>query len=210
VNRFLVVDDHELLRRGLKMMLGESFPACEVGEAANAAEAIELLARASWDLLLLDLTLPGRSGLELLETVKERWPRLPVLVVTSAPEETLAVRCIRAGAAGYVTKSSASDELAGAVRKVVAGGHYITSSLAERLAKVLGGGDLADPHDLLSSRELQVISLVATGHTQREIAAELHLSEKTIATYRTRISEKLGISTLVELTRYAIQHKLVD
>jgi DNA-binding NarL/FixJ family response regulator len=133
-----------------------------------------------------------------------------VLVLSAYPEEEFAVRCLRLGAAGYLTKNSAADELVAAARKALEGGKYVTAALAERLAAVLGGGLRGQPHDALSGRELQVVRLVATGRTMKEIAAELHLSEKTIATYRARIAEKLGISTSVELTRYAMQHKLVE
>jgi DNA-binding NarL/FixJ family response regulator len=208
--RILVVDDHEMVRRGLASMLVECFPECEFGEAQSEQRALEQLSGQRWDLVLLDINLPGRSGLEVLQEVKERWPRLPVLIVSSYPEQAVAVRCIRGGAAGYLTKDSAADELAAAVKKTLAGGRYITATLAERIAKVLGGDGQQDPHELLSSRELQVVRMVANGRTQKEIAAELHLSEKTIATYRARIAEKLGLSTGVELAKYALQHDLVD
>jgi two-component system, NarL family, invasion response regulator UvrY len=160
--------------------------------------------------VLLDVNLPGRGGLELLEELHRVLPRLPVLVVSAYAEEEFAVRCIRAGAAGYLTKNSASDELVTAARKALAGGKYVTATLAERLAGVLGGEVSGRPEEVLSARELQILRLVAHDRTTREIAAELHLSEKTVATYRARIAGKLGISTRVELTRFAIQHGLAD
>jgi DNA-binding NarL/FixJ family response regulator len=210
MTRMLVVDDHEVVRRGTRQVLAEGFPGAAFGEAATAADALALLTAERWDLLLLDINLPGRSGLEVLEDVRRLWPRLPVLVLSAYPEEEFAVRCLRLGASGYLTKSSAADELVAAVRKALDGGKYVTAALAERLASVLGGGVRGEPHESLSGRELQVVRLVATGRSMKEIAAELHLSEKTIATYRARIAEKLGVSTNVELTRYALQHKLVE
>jgi len=160
--------------------------------------------------VLLDINIPGRSGLEVLSDARRLYPRLPVLVLSAYPEEEFAVRCLRLGAAGYLTKNSASDELVAASRKALEGGKYVTAALAERLAAVLGGEVRSEPHETLSGRELQVLRLVASGLTLKEIAGQLHLSEKTIATYRARISAKLGVSTGVELTRYALQHKLVD
>jgi len=210
VTRILLVDDHEVVRRGVRLVVAEGFPAAEFGEARTASEALALLAAERWDLLVLDITLPGRSGLDVLEDVRRQWPRLPVLVLSAYPEEEFAVRCLRLGAAGYLTKGSAADELVAACRKALEGGKYVTAALAERLAAVLGGTVRGQPHDALSGRELQVIRLVASGRTMREIAAELRLSEKTIATYRARIAQKLGVSTNVDLTRYALQHKLVE
>lgn len=210
MTRLLVVDDHEVVRRGTRQVLAEGFPGATFGEAATAAEALARLEEERWDLLVLDINLPGRSGLEVLEDVRRQWPKLPVLVLSAYPEEEFAVRCLRLGAAGYLTKNSAADELVAASRKALEGGKYVTAALAERLATVLGGGLRGQPHEALSGRELQVVRLVASGKTMKEIAAELNLSEKTIATYRARIADKLGVSTNVELTRYALQHKLVD
>lgn len=210
MTRILVVDDHEVVRRGLEQILAERLPGAHVGTADRYPLALDLLSRERWDLALVDVNLPGRSGLELLEEVRRRWPRLPVLMVSAYPEEEFALRSIRLGASGYVTKDSAADELVAAVRKALAGGHYVTATLAERLASHLGGDGAQAPHELLSARELQVLRLVASARTLKEIGADLHLSEKTIATYRTRISHKLGLSTNVELTRYALQHKLVS
>ncbi len=210
MRRLLVVDDHEVVRRGTRQVLAEGFPGAAFGEAGTAAEALAALQAGRWDLLVLDINLPGRSGLEVLEDVRRQWPQLPVLVLSAYPEEEFAVRCLRLGASGYLTMSSAADELVAAARKALEGGKYVTAALAERLAAVLGGGVQSEPHEALSGRELQVVRLVATGRSMKEIAAELHLSEKTIATYRARIADKLGLSTNVELTRYALQHKLVE
>jgi two-component system invasion response regulator UvrY len=208
MSRVLVVDDHEVVRRGLRHILAEALPDATLEEAGSSEEALNAIARAPWDLVLLDVNLPGRSGLEVLEDARRLRPGLPILVVSAYPEEEFAVRCIRLGAAGYLTKTSAATELAAAARKAISGGKYVTPRLAERLVDVLGGASSL-PHEALSTRELQVLRLVASGRTAKEIAAELHLSEKTIATYRARISEKLGLSTIAELTRYAVQHGLV-
>ncbi len=210
MTRILIVDDHEIVRRGLSQILAEGFPGARFVEARTSSDALEQLTVQPCDLVLLDINLPGRSGLELLEQLKERWPRLPVLVVSAYPEEEFAVRSIRLGAAGYLTKDSASDELLTAARKVLSGGKYVTATLAEKLAAVLGGSERQEPHEVLSSRELEVLRMVASAQTLKEIAGELHLSEKTIATYRARISQKLGLASNVELTRYALQHRLVD
>jgi len=210
MRRILVVDDHEVVRRGLRQVLAAAFPDAELVDADTSEAAVAALSKGPWDLALLDMNLPGRSGLELLEEAKRLWPAMPVLVVSAYPEEELAIRCLRLGAAGYVTKNSASDELVAAARKAMSGGKYVTARLAERLVQVLGGEVQQLPHEALSSRELQVLRLVATGKTGKEIALELHLSEKTIATYRARISAKLGVSTNVDITRYALKHKLVD
>lgn len=210
MTRVFVVDDHEVVRRGLQHLLADHLPDCDFGEAASAAPALEQLALGGWDLVLLDLNLPGRDGLELLGDIRSRWPDLPVLVISAYPEEEFAVRCLRQGAAGYVTKASLGDELVTAVTRVLGGGRYVSAELAERLAGLLAEPRASAAHELLSARELQVLRLVARGRSQKEIAAELSLSEKTIGTYRARIAEKLGISTSVELTRYALQHHLVD
>jgi DNA-binding NarL/FixJ family response regulator len=204
----LLVEDHELMRQGTQGVLGVALPGVSIGEARNSAEANAQLAGRPWDLMVLDLNLPGRSGLEVLQDVRTSYPHLKVLILSASPEEELATRCIRLGAAGYVTKASASDELVLAVRKVLAGGRYVSASLAELLAKELGGAEPSSPHDLLSPRELQVLRYIAQGRTLREIGEALHLSEKTVATYRARIAEKLAISRIADLTRYAIKHGL--
>lgn len=210
MTRILIVDDHEVVRRGLRQILAEALPDASIDEAGTSEAALGAIASVAWDLVLLDINLPGRSGLEVLEDARRLRPALPVVVVSAYPEEEFAIRCIRLGAAGYLTKNTASSELVAAARKALSGGKYVTARLAERLMDVLGGEGNPSPHEALSSRELQVLRLVASGRTSKEIAAELHLSEKTIATYRARISDKLGISTIVELTRYALQHQLVD
>jgi len=208
--RILIADDHELIRRGLRGLLLDHFPGAEIADAADAREALEAIGEGEWDLALVDINMPGRSGLELLRDLRRLKPSLPVLVVSAHTEEDFALRALKLGAAGYVSKQSASDVLVGAVRKVLAGGRHVSAAVAEKLAQAAAEGWSGTPQENLSHRELQVLQMIARGKTIKEIAAELALSEKTIATYRSRISEKLGLSTNVELTRFALQHKLVD
>lgn len=208
--RILLADDHELVRHGTRRVLAEAIPGVDFGEARNAAEAIAALVADTFSLLVLDLNMPGRGGLEVLEESRRRWPDIPVLVLTAYPEEELAVRCMRLGAAGYVTKGSAAAELVAAVRKVFSGGKYVTAAVGERLAAFVGGSSELLPHEILARRELQVLKLVASGRTLKEIGVELGLSEKTVATYRARLADKLGFSRNVELVRYAMKHGLVD
>jgi len=210
MTRILIADDHEVVRRGLKDILADEFDKVQVGEARTSPETLEAALKQNWDLVLLDINMPGRSGLEVLEELKRLRPKIPVLVLSAFSEEDYALRSLKLGASGYLTKQSASDELRAAVRKLMAGGKYVTSTLAEKLAASLAGASPATPHEALSNRELQVLRLIAVGKTVKEIAAELSLSEKTVGTYRTRISDKMGLGTNVELTRYALQHKLVD
>ncbi len=210
MTRILIVDDHEIVRRGLKQILTDEFPQLHVGEAGDARQALEAVHKQPWDVVLLDINMPGRSGLEALEDFKRARPGMPVVVLSAFPEADFALRSLKLGACGYVSKQSASDELLTAIRKALAGGRYITPALAEKLAANLAGDFAADPHETLSNRELQVLRLIATGKTVKEVASQLSLSEKTVGTYRTRISEKMGLATNVELTRYALQHRLVD
>jgi DNA-binding NarL/FixJ family response regulator len=208
--RILIADDHELLRRGLSQILTEAFPDIQLGEAGDARQALDVAARQDWDIALLDINMPGRSGMDLLQDLKRLYPRLPVVLLTAFPEKDYAVRAFKLGASAYVSKQSASGELVAAVRKALTGGRFITPSLAEALAATVAGDSPALAHELLSNRELEVMRLVAVGKSLKEIAAQLSLSEKTIGTYRTRISRKLGLSTNVELARYATRHHLVD
>ncbi len=206
--KILLVDDHEVVRRGLKQLLAEAAPRVDFGEAATVPQARKLL-RKPWDLVVLDISLPGCSGFELLADVKREQARTPVLVLSIFPEEEFAVRAFRLGAAGYLAKASLADEMIAAVKKVLAGGRYVSPALAERLAAALGGRP-GRAHETLSPRELEVLRLVASGRTVKEIAALLALSHKTIATYRARLAQKLGLSSNVELARYALRHQLVE
>jgi DNA-binding NarL/FixJ family response regulator len=210
MTRVLIADDHPIVRQGLREILTARLGSVAVSEASDAGEAINSLMREDWDLVLLDINLPGRSGLEVLEEAKRLRPKTPVLVLTSYPEEQFAIRSFKLGASGYLTKQSAPDELITAVQRILAGGKYVTASLAERLAANLGAGSDQAPHEALSNRELQVLRLVALGKSMKAIAGELALSEKTVATYRTRISEKTGLKTNVEIARYALKQGLVE
>jgi DNA-binding NarL/FixJ family response regulator len=208
--RILLVDDHEIVRRGLRQLLAEAYPQADFGEAGRVPAARAAMTLEMWQLVVLDINLPDGSGLELLAQSRQLLPTTPVLVLSAYPEAEFAVRAFKLGAAGYLTKTSVADEMLLAVRRVLAGSKYVSAALAEHLASALGSVATAAPHEALSARELEVLRQVALGHTIREIAAALLLSEKTVATYRSRISEKLGLSTNVELARYALQHELVN
>jgi len=206
----LIVDDHEIVRHGLRDILLSNVPGAEVHEAATAADALDRITATTWGLVLLDINLPDRSGLEVLTESRRLRPETPVLVLTSYPEEQFAVRAFKQGAAGYVTKLEAAEQLIVAVRRVLAGGKYVTSSLAEYLASTLGESPSQAPHELLSQREMQVLKLIAVGKSMKEIAGDLGLSEKTVSTYRTRIAEKANLRTNVEIARYALKQGLVE
>jgi two-component system, NarL family, invasion response regulator UvrY len=208
--RVLIVDDHSIVRRGLKEILADEFPKSEAGEAESSRAALELVATQEWDIVLLDINIPGRSGLEMLVEMKRLRPNTPVLVLSAYPEEEFAIRSLKLGASGYLNKSLSSDEVVIAVKKAMAGGKYVTAALAEKLAASLGSGIQHSPHESLSGRELQILQMIAEGSTIKEIAVDLALSEKTVGTYRSRISKKMGLMTNVELARYALKHRLVD
>src|SRR5512139_3809139 len=205
--RVLLVDDHAVVRSGMRTILEDHIPGVIVEEAVNGDLALEALGK-PYDVIVLDLSMPGRSGIDLLTEIKHRYPKRPVLIMSFHAEELFAVRALRAGAAGYLMKSAAPEELAAAVTKVVRGGRYVTEAVAERLA---AGIDTASgaPHDRLSDREFDVMRGIASGNSVSEIAAQLHLSVKTVSTYRTRLLEKMGMATNAELTRYAINNGLV-
>ncbi|MCS7338467.1 MAG: response regulator transcription factor [Verrucomicrobiae bacterium] len=208
--KILIADDHEIVRRGLRDLLVKELGSVQVEEAGDSRTTMELLGKGPWDLIVLDINMPGRNGLEVLSEARRLCPKTPVLILSMYPEEEFALRAFKLGAAGYINKRSAASELITAVKKVMTGGKYVTSELAEKLAAVLSGEVSHEPHEILSARELQVLRLIAMGKTMKEIAAELALSEKTVATYRARVAEKLGLSTNVELTRYAIRHRLAE
>ena len=208
--RVLLVDDHKIVRRGLRGVIEEDFPDAQFGEAENSQTALELIYRETWDVVLLDINIPGRNGFDVLQEIKHLLPATPVLVVSAYPEEDFAVRALKLRAAGYLTKSRVADELKPAITKALAGGRYVTASLAEKLAESLGEDVKGARHESLSNREFQVLRLVALGRSLKEISGELSLSEKTVGTYRRRIAEKMGLSSNVELARYALQAGLVD
>jgi DNA-binding NarL/FixJ family response regulator len=207
--KILITDDHAVVRQGLKQILAEEFTRAEFGEATNAQEAIDRVWKENWDVVVLDITMPGRSGLEVLKEIKKSRPKLPVLVLSMHPEDQFAVRILKIGASGYMTKESAPNELVGAVKKVMAGGRYVSPSLAEKMASYLAIDVHTPPHERLSDREFLVLRLIASGKTPTAIAKELALSVKTISTYRMRILEKMNMSNNAELTHYAIQNRLV-
>ena len=208
--RILLVDDHTVVRRGLKQILADEFKQAAFGEAGSAQQALDLVGKEHWDIVVLDITMPGRSGLDVMREIRNSRPRLPVLVLSIHPENQFAVRVLTLGAAGYMTKESAAEELVGAVKKVLAGGRYVSTALAERLATNLSRDRVKPPQELLSDREFQVLRLIASGKIVSQIAAELALSVKTISTYRTRILEKMGLRNNAELMHYAMQHQLVE
>jgi DNA-binding NarL/FixJ family response regulator len=206
----LIVDDHPVVRQGLKQILAEEFPSATFGEAQNAPEALDLVTRRRWDIVILDISLPGKSGLELLKELKRKKTTLPVLVLTMLTEEQLAVRVLKAGADGYLKKDNAPDELVRAIKIVLAGGKYVNPTLAQALTFDLAVDTGRPLHASLSDREYNVLCMIASGKTAREIAGDLCLSVKTINTFRGRILKKLNKRTNVELTRYAIENRLVD
>ena len=208
--KILIGDDHAVFRRGLKETLSEAFPKTVFGEARTAQETFELAQRQNWDVIILDISMPGRSGLDILEDLKRSRPRIPILLLTMHPEQQFARRALKAGAAGYLTKDSVPDELKEAIKRIVAGGRYVSATLAETLAVDLRRGADLPLHELLSDREFQVLRMIASGKTVKEVADELSLSVKTVSTYRSRILEKTGMKTNAELIRYALQTQLVD
>jgi two-component system, NarL family, invasion response regulator UvrY len=207
--RVLIVDDHAILRRGLRALLADEFADARFGDASNAEQALEQVGKEEWDVVLLDITLPGKSGLDLLKELKAERPTLPVLVLSVHPEDQFAVRVLKAGAAGYMTKESAPEELVQAIRKILAGGRYVSPTLAERFALSVRKDFTRTPHETLSDREHEIMCRIASGKTVTEIAAELSLSVKTISTYRARILEKLGVKNSAEIILYAIRNGLV-
>lgn len=207
--RILIVDDHAMFREGLKQILAKHSDMRVVDEAGSSQEAMEKILRHKLDVVLLDISLPGRSGADLLTEIRKEKPELPLLVLSMHPEDQYAVRMMKAGASGYVTKESAAEELITAIRKVAVGGRYISSKLAEEMAVALNINTPKLPHQLLSNREFEVMRLLASGKSLKEIADELFLSEKTITTYRARVLEKMKLRNNVELTLYAIENKLL-
>lgn len=208
----MLVDDHLVVREGVKRMIQSAAHDIEiVAEAADSAQAIDLARSAKPEVVLLDVSLPGAGGLDVLQEIKRTQPHVAVVLLTVHPEDQFAVRALRSGADGYLTKDVAPEELVTALRKVHGGGKYVSQSLAERLAESLGAGTAGGAlHERLSNRELQVLRLLATGLSVSEIAKELNLSVKTISTYRSRILEKTGMKTTGELMRYAIEEGLAD
>jgi two-component system invasion response regulator UvrY len=208
--RILIADDHAVFRRGLKETISEAFPRVAFGEAKSAPETLENVRIQNWDIVILDISMPGKSGLDILNDLRRLRPKLPILLLSMHPEEQYARRALKSGAAGYLTKESVPEELKRAVKQIVAGGRYVSATLAEKLAYDLRSGVDVPVHELLSDREFQVLRMIASGKTVKQIADEIALSVKTVSTYRARILEKTGMKTTAELIRYAFQAQLVD
>jgi len=208
--RILLADDHGVVRRGLKDILADEFPNAEFGEAGTTQEMLERLPECDWNMVILDITMPGRCGLEALKEIGRLHPSLPVLVVSMHSEEQYAVRALKAGASGYVNKMRAASDLVMAVHKIVAGGKYISVTVAEKLANHLRPGMDKPSHERLSNREYQIMRMIASGQSNKEIAAELSVSAQTVSTHRSRLLKKMGLRTKTELVRYAIENELVD
>lgn len=208
--RLVIADDHAVVREGLKQILSETPDMLVVGEATTGHEVLDRVRDVEVDLVVLDIAMPGRSGLDTLIHLKRERPSLPVLVLSLHPEDQYAVRVLKAGASGYVTKDSAPDQLVTAIRKVMSGGKYVSPALAERLAYDLSSDSGKPPHAMLSDREYEVLCMIAAGKTVKEIAEKLSLSVKTISTYRARILEKMRLKNNAELTHYVIREGLSD
>ncbi len=209
MHKVLLVDDHAVVRRGVRAILEDHFASIAIHEAGNAEDALTAVTQ-PFDAIVLDLSMPGRDGFDLLAEIKHRAPKTPVLIMSLHSEDQFAMRALKAGAAGYLTKSAAPEQLIAAITKVMRGGRYISETLAERLAVNAASGDTSEtPHERLSDREFDVMRGIASGSSVSEIAAQMHLSVKTVSTYRARLLEKMGMSTNSELTRYALENGLV-
>jgi two-component system, NarL family, invasion response regulator UvrY len=206
----LIADDHAVVRRGLREILTDTLPGADFSEASNGDDVLSGLGKAQVSMLVLDINMPGRSGIDILRDVKHSFPRLPVIILSCQPEEQYAVRCLRAGAAAYINKESAPEELALATKKILSGGRYVSASLAEKLIANLDETAGKPLHEALSDREHEVMKMIAAGTPLTEIGERLHVSVKTISTYRARIMEKMRMTSNAELTRYAMTQGLID
>ena len=208
--RIVIADDHAILRQGVRQILLAQSDMDVVGEAANYSEVMQQVRREECDVLLLDIAMPGKNGIDTLKQVKQEYPKLSVLVLSMYPEDQYAIRALKAGASGYLTKVTAADQLVQAIRQVTRGRRYITAELAESLAANISGNQDVPAHELLSDREFQTLRQIAAGRTLAQIGEELALSPKTVSVYRARLLAKLQLSTNAELTRYALEHNLVE
>jgi len=207
--RVIIVDDHPVVRRGLNQIIAAQKDMQVTGEAENAREALRVIRRTACDAVVLDITLPDASGLEVLNQLQRERPTLPVLIMSIHEEELYALRVLKAGASGYLMKNSVPEELTEAIRKIVSGGRYISPSLAERLASKLASPETSSLHGKLSDREFQIMCLIASGKSLKEIGSTLCISGKTVSSYRVRILQKMNMKTNADLTRYALEHHLV-
>ena len=208
--RVLIADDHAILRRGLKEILVREFVDASCGEAGEAAQVLQQVRSHSWDLVILDVSMPGRSGLDVLSELKQLRPQLPVLVLSMYPEDQYGKRVLKAGAVGYMNKETAPEELVKAIRRVLAGGRYVSTAFAERLASDVRGDPGRPMHEILSNREFEVLRMIASGKTNSQMAEELHLSVTTVSTYRARLLEKMRMANNAELMHYALKNRLID
>jgi two-component system, NarL family, invasion response regulator UvrY len=207
--KILIADDHAIVRKGLVQLLREGYPGVTVAEAVNSNEAMEIARNDSFDVILLDISMPGRNGIETLKQMRTDGIKAPVLMLSMHPEGQYAIRCLKAGASGFINKETATEELLGAIQKLLSGKKYITAAVAEKLAESMSEHGQRPLHESLSDREMQVLQQIASGKTVSDIAEEISLSVNTISTYRSRILEKLQLSNNSELTRYAIENDLV-
>lgn len=208
--KILIADDHAVVRQGVQYILMNEFKEVEFGEARNAEEVLDKVKKRDWDMVILDIKMPGKSGLNILEQLKNVRPHLAVFILSMYPEEQYAMRLLKSGASGYMNKENAPEELARAVRKVLTGGVYISPSFTQKLIAEFGTDSNRPLHETLSSREFQVMLMIASGNSLTEIAKEIHLSVKTIGTYRTRILEKLNMNTNAQLISYALENRLIE
>jgi DNA-binding NarL/FixJ family response regulator len=206
----LIIDDHTIVRRGIRAITEDALNDIEIHEAGSALEGLAILCVHPTDLVVLDIGLPDRNGFELLKQIRQKWPRLPILILSMYNEDQYGLRAMQAGAAGYLNKASVPENLVLAIRKILAGGRYVSPELAEKLAEHVSGMTLEQPHQTLSDREFQILCMIGSGKTASEIANVLCLSIKTISTYRARILEKMHLKNNAELTYYTISHQLVD
>lgn len=207
--RVLIADDHAIVRRGLKQVILEEYPSATVGEVADAEELLKEVINHEWNIVICDMNMPGRSGLDALNQIKQASPHLPVLIMSMYPEDQYALRVLKAGASGYLEKDTIHDDIIKAIQTLQLGKKFITPSIAEKLAATLGQDTTQQSHEILSDREFDVFKLLASGKSVSEIAAQLSLSATTVSTYRSRIMEKMGIQSNAGLTRYALEQKLI-
>lgn len=208
--RVLIADDHAIVRQGLRQILSDTPDLTVSGEAENGVQAVQMVRAGEWDVVLMDVSMPDRNGIDALKLIKKEHPRLPVLILSMYPEEQYAIRALKAGAAGYLTKQSAPELLVTAIRQVASGKKYVSPSLAEELANAIGDDSERPPHEKLSDREYQTLCMIASGKTPAEIAEALNLSVKTVSVYRARLLEKMNLRNNAELTHYGLKHGLAE
>ena len=207
--KILIADDHAVVRKGLKQILLEEYPSAQIGEVADAESLLSEILKDDWNIVITDMNMPGRSGLDALTQIKQMAPHLPVLIMSMYPEDQYALRVLKAGASGYLGKDNIHDDIIKAIQSVQLGKKYITPAVAEKLANALGEDNTMQPHESLSDREFEVLKLLASGKAVSDIAGQLSLSATTVSTYRSRIMEKMSMKTNAELTRYALEKKLI-